>query len=454
MSQNSNVAYPDILGYITGVERLNAGPVQAAVAIDPDVIRAGRPFEVIVLIQNAADCPVDVTVVLTIPDRDLRKQKARFLAKVNRLVVGVEPAEVGYVSLPVNTLPDTASGGYKLEVEVSAKMLEKGQRIRPQGAGIPLNPRTLSPELGARLEKLRNLTFSSEKRALLKSTLEVPFNILAGKAGSLADLKPGWNSLWTMLDLNSDPLALLRRFYKELLDSVLPNLNRERLYKPVLERAKKRFEEAGYALTAIEVSFVARLMTLVLENASTKFRVYSTQLAEPTPDSMIKPIIDEGLFLTQDDPVRLPNWAMGLMRAIAKDKRAAQFPERAITMFAFDDLLHDALLRGFYLIEAATGIELGSDKDMEVYSRQILDKLNQKGAMDFSSAYLPLVMAGIVIYDSMLLPDEKVHSLLSDMVVMLQKRRSEMNEENEVIFKMARQLLDQALMKFGFQSEL
>ena len=121
--------YPDILGYITGGERCNINVVQLALAVRPRVVRAGRPFETILLVQNASDVDVDVTASLTLPEVDAKKQKGRFLSKKNRLLVGVRPAEVGYVVLPMSSLPDTAvNDGYKIEMEIGVKPLKKPTR--------------------------------------------------------------------------------------------------------------------------------------------------------------------------------------------------------------------------------------------------------------------------------------------------------------------------------------
>ena len=77
-------AFPDVLGYITGGERINIGVVQIAPGVRPKIAQAGRPFEIALVIQNACDAKVDVTINLHLPKQ--------FAAKSSRIVVGLTPA--------------------------------------------------------------------------------------------------------------------------------------------------------------------------------------------------------------------------------------------------------------------------------------------------------------------------------------------------------------------------
>ena len=114
--------FPDLLGDVTDGKRVNIGLVQVALAIRPRVIRAGRPFETIMLVQNASDVAVDFMARVRLPDRDAEGKKGRFVCKVDKLVLGLEPAQVGYLVLPVSTLPDTAiSADYAITMDVKMK---------------------------------------------------------------------------------------------------------------------------------------------------------------------------------------------------------------------------------------------------------------------------------------------------------------------------------------------
>jgi hypothetical protein len=89
---SDHVNYPDVLGAITGGARCNIGVAQAALAVRPRVVRAGRPFEIILLLQNASGVDVDVTMTLHLPEVDAQKQRGKFVSKTTRLVIGMASA--------------------------------------------------------------------------------------------------------------------------------------------------------------------------------------------------------------------------------------------------------------------------------------------------------------------------------------------------------------------------
>jgi len=188
--------YPDILGFLTGGPRCNVSVVQFALATRPRVVRAGRPFEAILLIQNASDVDVDVTGILQLPKKDAKGQPDCFKAKAQKLVVGLRPAEAGYLKLPILcNRTTTIHEGYQLGVDVKVKPLAKPQRIRPaEGNGTIAE---FTDEATHEINELRQLVFSADKSFGLGNVLQTSFSVMGGKIGRLADLSPGWVSLWT-----------------------------------------------------------------------------------------------------------------------------------------------------------------------------------------------------------------------------------------------------------------
>ena len=67
-----SVNYPDVLGFLSGGQRANFGSAQIALAVRPRIARAGRPFEVLVFVQNASDGAIDVTMTLALTRASLR----------------------------------------------------------------------------------------------------------------------------------------------------------------------------------------------------------------------------------------------------------------------------------------------------------------------------------------------------------------------------------------------
>jgi hypothetical protein len=345
---NESVNYPDILGLITGGYRCNIGVAQVAVAALPRIVRAGRPFEVILLVQNASDDPIDVSMALHLPKQDAKKQRDRFICRTQRLVVGVKGAEVGYVVLPMTTLPDTAvSDSYKIGVEFEIKPLGKPNRIRLHEGRGKVSLELMSEASKTKIEALKTANFYTEKQGT-QSLIEIPLTVMSGTVGNLADFTPGWVSISKMSDYGDDRLLLHR-------------------FGPLIEATYTRFAEADYQLKLAESTAIAKLMTLVLEYATPRYNAHGN--------------IAAGSYnmeaLLQRDPFTL------------EAHMAVMIPR-----YLYDDLLRDAIDFGFNLVEGATGEDLGSLPERAAYRERVIHALAQKSGVDFSTAYLPLVMGG------------------------------------------------------------
>lgn len=449
MTDATQPNYPDVLGYITGGDRLNVSVVQLALAVRPRVSRAGRPFEAILLLQNASDVDVDVTATLQIPETDAKKQKKRFIAKSERLVVGLRPAEMGYVVLPLSSLPDTAPGdAYKLGMAVDVKPLGKPRRIRlPEGGGAVVLEH-VPDESQDKINDLKRLSYSTAKRGLVGTVLEASFSIMSGQIGQLADLKPGWVSLWKMSDYYKDERLLVERYGDLVVAKVLPQLKRLKLFAPLLQTTQNRFQAGGYPLKPIEARFIVKLLVGILEMAAPK---------EDTFDYLGDDLLNVALMLKKGSEVNgsavpLPSWCRGMLRAIDQNEQAADRPAHALATALYDELLRDAARHAFKMLKTSTGIELGSDTDVTSYVERLVGDIRKPARkLAFSDAYLPLVMGGIIFSDRIVMPEEKIGEALVDIASTLRERAAERDEDNELVFKLAEQVTDQALQKYGYR---
>ncbi len=451
MAEKQAVNYPDVFGYITDAERVNVGVVQVALATRPRIVQAGRPFEVIMLIQNASDSAVDVTVTLRPPEKDSSGHKGRFITGKTRLVVGMEPAEVGYAMIPLSSMPDTAVGNdYTVGMDIGVKVLEKkANRVRQADGGGRFNPERISPDARQQLEDLRKLTFSTQKRGgLLRGAtgLQTPFSILAGKIGKPLNLTPGWVSLWT-LDNQSDIEPLIEKYGELLRLKVLPVLKRQRLYPLLLAKTTETFKKAGYPLTDLEATIVARLLTLILEFAQSGDLV--AQGGHAAGAYFVQSILTTKLLPGEERERHLPHWTMAFLQALAKDDRIARVPAKAIVHFAYKELVHDAIIYGLQMVERDTGESLGAVEEMEDYAQLVLKNLHTRDHMSFSYAYLPLVLAGVIVIDLVMMKDERLVDLLKEMRDLVENRRTEENEDTEAVFDMSRYILNLTLKKYG-----
>ncbi|MCU0480154.1 MAG: hypothetical protein MUE54_02950 [Anaerolineae bacterium] len=454
MADKSNITYPDVFEYITDADRITVGVVQVALATRPRIVQAGRQFEVILLMQNASDSPADVTVTLQIPEKDHAGKKGRFIAGQDRLVVGLGAAEVGFAMMPMSTMPDCAVGeNYMIGMDIAVKVSNpKANRVRPNSGGAVFNPQKATEEAQKQIEELRKLKFSTQKRGFLRSTvIETPITVMEGKLAKPPSLNPQWISLWT-LENQQDSTILLDKYEEILKLKVLPSLKKELVYPPILEKVKDVFRKAGYPLSPIESACVARLMTLILEFAHPHSKHGSLIAGEFDVSNMFKMREKDKkarVLETAEIQTALPKWLQGYMKILVQDERMGGVAPKAIPHFLFDDLLADALGYAFRLVERDSGENLGSDEERAEFADDIIKKLKTKGEMNFSYAYLPLVLGGIIVTDMVLFHNEKLTDIMKDMRTMVEDRESERDDNNEAVFRMSEFVLAQTLKKYG-----
>lgn len=441
-----SVNYPDVLGAITGGERCNIGVAQAALAVRPRVARAGRPFEVILLLQNACDAAVDVTTTLHLPDVDAKKQRGKFLTRNVKLVIGMAPAEVGYVVLPASTLPDTAvSDAYKVAVDVDVKTLQKPNRIRQADGGGAFSVDYLKPEAKEQFESLKSLTFSTTKR-LGRNIIEAPLNLMSGTLGQITDFKPGWVSICRLVDYG-DPRPMLHRYADLMRISILPRMKRHETFLPLLETTKNKFSEADFPLYEAEAVLIAKLLTLILEYAAPGENAHGFVTAG---NYAISPLIERNPLSIETVP-ELPHWAQGMLQLVDRDSRVAYHPILAINKLLYEELLYDATVHAFDLVERETGEDLGSPMEMAGYARTLVSMVKNKEPLGFSRVYLPLVLGGILVNDKMPASKESPLDLLRSLSQALDARADELGEDEAALIDMTKRLIDRTGQKYGLR---
>jgi hypothetical protein len=379
---------------------------------------------------------------LQLPELDAKKQKGRFVTKAGRLLVGLNPAEVGYVTLPISSLPDTAvSDAYKIGMAIEGKPSGKPRRIRQPDGGGEIVIRHLQEDTRAKLEELKKLTYSTAKSGLLSSALEAQFTVMSGSLGQMVDLKPEWVSLWTLTDHMDDSL-LLARYRETMINQIIPSLSRSVLFAPLLQETQLRFDAAGYALKPIEAQFITKLLVSILEMASPRDDNFD-YLGESIYH--LSPLLKKGA----QGAVELPHWCRGLLHVLARDERAANYLEQIFTRMIYADLVRDAALHAFTMIKTVTGEDLGSEQDIQEYTEQLAHILNERQHLDFTHTYLPLILGGVIIYDRVVVQGETVSDSLVQISNALDERTYERNKDTEVVFTMAETLISRALQKYG-----
>ncbi len=442
--------YPDILGYITDDQHLTIGVVQAALAVRPPVARVSRPFAVVLLLQNMSDASVDITATLHLPLKDAAGQKSHFATPKTEMEIKLLPAEVGYLVMPVNTLPRTAiAQDYTIAVDVQVKGPSKPRFIRQVNTTDEINLDyyfSLTEEAIQKLIVLKMLNFSVKKRGVFGNMLEANFALAPAKEMPRNDVKAGWFSLWSV-GADGDARPLLERFRGTLALSVVPKLKPIELYKALYPVTKERFIKA-YPLKSIEIHFITKLMVYILSLAPHPPLIYHyPEEAMYT----IMTILKSG-WPTDGTPIPLPYWCRGLLHMIGMDAEVLENPILAFSGALYDDLLRDALVHGFHIMSVATQRQLGTNYDIRIFTDYLAQQLRRVNhPLTFTDVYLPLVLAGMVVADDVPLPNEpplleRIHTLMK---LYNARAQTERNAETELAFLMAEDVSNFALRRYS-----
>jgi len=416
--QAGSVNYPDILGAVTGGARLNVDVVQCAAAARPAQVPAGQVIELVLVLQNAADIDVDVTLEVELPKQDLARQKDRFIIRTSRLLIGLRPAEAGMAVLPVAVEPNTRPGpGYAAVLTLKVKpMARQWQRVRLFHGGGPVTMSDLPAEIREQMAGLRSLRFSVEGGK--KDRLVVPFAVLPAASANAAQLQARYQPLWTLADY-IDEYALARRVWQPC-QAVLQRMKRDVIFMPLLKATQDRFEACAYPLLPPEAIVITKLLTLVSEMG-----------VEPPTEQNPRP--------------SWPRWFVRLCRVLAREPAAAGQVEALVTQQLWGDIAYTAVLHGFAMITNVTREDFGTTDEIAGYAQSLVATLEGGQPVDFARAYLPLALGGLIANSRVTMPREQVRDTVHVFSQALDRRRAERTENNAFVYEIADALSERAL---------
>lgn len=357
--------YPDVLGTITGGVRLELGSLQCAVGVYPDGVALGQPFELLVVVQSTIDQPQDVTLTIRLPRKDASGNRLSFFVPRKEVKVEIGPGEVGVVQIPVVAQPPTpAVPGYPVMVKVATRVHHEGKAIRAPGAGRPPSTLSVSP---FRLEVLRDVPFTAEAD---KDQLRCRFNVIPGqvKVGLLNPVTK-YESLWTARDFQLEQGKIEERY--ALAERAAYEFTRGNIFLDIEEATRERFAKAGLPLHPGESLFITKIITYIFDDAYQYERDFELDDAR---------------------------WFQWFCSMLVRDEALA---EQEKGLLAAGELyyggLYDAVRIGLTMVESATGQRYGPDEEHRRYADKVVQAVQGNAPIDLSHAYLPLVMAGVLL---------------------------------------------------------
>jgi hypothetical protein len=451
MSDSPQPLYPDLLGVITQNKRLNLDVVQAALTSRPNKVAAGQNFEILILLQNASDVDVDVLLELHLPDKDQQGKKGMFFSKSARLLVGLQPAEVGYVVLPASCSPKTTPAEkYPFRVDLKVTHLDKTlkpQRLRSAQGGEAVPFAELSESQRRTLISLRSLSWEAPPNA--RHSLEAKLAITPPNIAPLRDFKAEWVSLWTLKDLQ-DKSQLLGRM-GEYLGAFLPHLNRAEMLRPLLDATQALFTRAGYPLKPAESIVISKLLTHVLcdiGSANKPVIRQPTASATQTMPAVVNsaPVDPEHnlLSLFQGPPY----WYKKLIEILTYEPRLRLYPEKVVKELLYEDLVEDAIGHSFYMLKVLGLYDVGTKSEVLNWAGRVRQALSQNGALDYASVYMPLVLGGVMVNNRLNLRGEMVRDTLHAVQSAHESRRAEIKPEFAFIGDILHGLVDSNMDKY------
>ena len=427
-SAGKALVYPDILGAITDGRRLNVDVLQLAAAARPMTTNAGKPFDALLILQNAANVDVDAVIRLIPPETDLAGQRGHFSSKQTAPIrIGLRPGEVGCANLPIMSTVQAAPGDqYTLKIELQVEQKQRNpSRVRDASGGTLLHIDDLPEDRQQGILDLQGLDYAlsvTGKPSGNKVIIPVNFAIMPPVITGLPpEVKTGYTALWTAADY-PDPEALAAKV-KPITSAILPNLRRNVVFFPLLKATQAYFEGAQYRLWAGEAVAITKLLTLVLELGTSQIDV------------------NEG--------ASYPHWFIKLCRVLILNPQAGSQVEHLLNDLLYFDLVRDAVVFGFAMIANVTNQEFGYPDELNAYAGVVVSALSTKREpLDFMHVYLPLVMAGLISNSRVTMPNEQVRDTANLIAVAQEKRASEANSDNKYVFDMADDLLKRALENF------
>lgn len=407
--------YPDVLGVITGGARIAMDELQCALGTFPQRTYLNQPVEIILILQNMVDQPMQVKVAIQLPSEDKRGNPVVMDTPRKMLNVSLRPGEVGVVRTPIVPRPPTAPGTqFPVRVAVRYRSAKPGKSVRPPSGGAP--PSILGVS-SFKLQVLRDVPFSAHTWGQSTDILTTYFDVAPKVMPDLKqELKPRYESLWTHEEMAEERQLVLARI--EDARRVSNGLTRTAVYMPFLTTIEERFANHDLPLHPGESKAIAKLMTYTL---------------------------DEGMELEPGFNVQESRWFQTLCQVLAHDPSIEDWDRGTLAVrYLFEAALYDSVLLGFGIVQPKIKENLGNESEKRSYANRVLNWFAGQGQADLSYAYLPLIMAGIAINQFATVRTENPWTMINELRQALRGRSKLFTGEAVAIFKLTEDLLEEA----------
>ncbi|MBE2271371.1 MAG: hypothetical protein IAE80_24270 [Anaerolinea sp.] len=376
--------YPDVLGAIAGNLRVIIEPVQAAVGIFPRRAYINQPVEVVAILQNMVDQPVEIKVALDLPSKDPNGKPIAFSTPKKAVTLQLTGGEAGVVRLPLVPInPSQPAEDVPVTLSIKARTGKNANAVRPPTRSAPPSVLAVSP---FKLQVLQDIDFADH--AVNGDSISVFFAIEPKKLPAYTQqLKPTYEALWTRQQLGEERKHILAKIDDARL--IAHSFIANEVYIPLFHAVDEIYAAHGLPLHPGETNAIAKLMTYTLGDQS-----------DTDPNYRIE---DQ-------------RWFQTLCQTLASDETVARVnPGDIVVRHLFEAVMYDAILLAFALIRPRVRTNLGDKTERIVYANRVLKWLAGQSEADLIYIYLPLVLGGVAVNHVVVAPKDDPWGMIDDL---------------------------------------
>ena len=407
--------YPDALGSISRGLRTDLDGLQVALGIFPRQAFLNQPIELVLLLQNMVDQPMQVKVALTLPPQDKKGNPMVLDTPKQQISADMQAGEVGVLRIPVIAFPPTQPGtDIPVHVSVTHKTGRGARPVRSRIGGVPPSSFAVS---AFKLQALRDVSFSPQPLDAAPGRLTTSFDIAPKRLdGAQYTLVARYETLWTAAEMSGE-----RELVQSKIDDarhLASSMTTTNLYWAIYYATEEKFARRGVALGQGELKAIAKIMTYTLSDATVNERSYSLARSR---------------------------WFQTLCYAMLAEPKIMTMEVGALAaQYLYDTAIHDAIMLGFRIIQPRVSEKLGSEDERRNFADKVSDWLAGHGVADASYIYLPLIMAGIAINVLVSNSTESPWVMIIQLRADVAARAAEAGKASREVFEMVGKLLDNA----------
>jgi hypothetical protein len=365
--RKTQVFYPDVLGAVTGGNRLSNEHLQFAFGIFPRQSFINQPFEAVIVLQSTMSHPMQVKIALRLPSQDQNGAPAVIDSPNQQILLTLQAGEVGVLRIPMVARPPTRAGkDFPVRLAVRTRIDEHAESVRPPAGGAPPSVLAVSP---FKVQALRDITFDAQHWNHSSDVVTAHFDLVPQRLTQNVTMpKMRYEILWSREQMPQEMARAHQQIdsARRLADSAQFTSS----YGAFLKAVNHHFGEYDMPLHPGEAMAIAKMMAYTLDEA---------------------PKIE----LTDVEDTR---WFAALCQVLAARPELKRMDRNELmAQYVFNEVLYESILMGFHVIESKVKEDLGSAQERLEYANRVMAWLGGRGAPDLNYVYLPLVLGGLTI---------------------------------------------------------